>query len=76
MERLPLIALFHVQIQQPKSRSTTTRAFVFPSKFYYHKIFETQEVDDDLSVCVDECSPCGLSVTGDIDIYQCHVIER
>ena len=76
MERLPLIALFHVQIQQPKSRSTTTRAFVFPAKFYYHKIFETQEVDDDLSVCVDECSPCGLSVTGDIDIYQCHVIER
>ena len=28
-----------------------------------------QEVDDDWSVC-------GLSVTGDIKIYQCHVIER
>ena len=34
-----------------------------------------QEVDDDLSVCMDERSPCGLSVTGDIKIYQCHVIK-
>ena len=24
-----------------------------------------QELDDDLGVCVDECSPCGLSITGD-----------
>ena len=23
-----------------------------------------QEVDDDLSICVDEWSPCGLSITG------------
>ena len=36
-----------------------------------------QEVDDDLSVCVDERSPCGLSITGHINkIYQCHVIKR
>ena len=35
-----------------------------------------QEVDDDLSVCVDERSPCGLSMTGDIKIYQCLVIKR
>ena len=28
-----------------------------------------QEVDDDLSVCVVERSPCGLSITGDIKIY-------
>ena len=35
-----------------------------------------QEVDDDLSVCVDEHSPCGLSITGDIKIYQCLVIKR
>ena len=34
-----------------------------------------QEVDDDLSVCVDERSPCGLSITRDIKIYQCHVIK-
>ena len=35
-----------------------------------------QEVDDDLSVCMDERSPFGLSITGDIKIYQCHVIRR
>ena len=35
-----------------------------------------QEVDDDLSVCMDKRSPCGLSITGDIKIYQCHVIKR
>ena len=34
-----------------------------------------QEVDDELSVCVDERSPCGLSITRDIKIYQCHVIK-
>ena len=37
-----LISLFHVQIQEPTRSSTTTRAFVFPAKFYYHKIFETR----------------------------------
>ena len=39
------ISFFHVQIQEPTSRSTTTRAFVFPAKFgefYYHKIFEVR----------------------------------
>ena len=29
-----------------------------------------QEVDDDLSICVG-----GLSITGDIKIYPCHVIQ-
>ena len=43
--------------------------------FYYHEILK-QEVDDELSVCMDERSPCGLSITGDIKIYQCHVIKR
>ena len=35
-----------------------------------------QEVDDDLSLCIDERNPCGLSKTGDIKFYQCHVIKR
>ena len=35
-----------------------------------------QEVDDDLSLCVVERSPCGLSITGGIKIYQCHVMKR
>ena len=34
-----------------------------------------QEVGDDLSVSADELGPYGLSVTGDIKIYQCHVIK-
>ena len=56
-----LISLFHVQIQQPTSRSTTTRAFAFLAKFagFYHEVLK-QDVDDELSVCVDELSPCGL----------------
>ena len=60
-----LISLFHVQTEEPASRSTTARAFVFLAKFsefYYHKIFK-QGVDDNLSVCVDEHNLCGLSVT-------------
>ena len=35
-----------------------------------------QEADDNLRVCVDERSPCGPSITGDVKIYQCHVIKR
>ena len=40
--------------------------------FIIPKYFK-QEVDDDLSVCVDERSPYGLPITGDIKIYQCHM---
>ena len=35
-----------------------------------------QEVNDNLSFCVVERSPCGISITGDIIIYQCHVMKR
>ena len=35
-----------------------------------------QDTDDDLSICVDERSPCSLSVSGEIKIYQCHAIKR
>ena len=34
-----------------------------------------QEVDDNLNICMDERCPCGLSIAGDIKIYQCHVIK-
>ena len=70
-----LISLFHAQIQEPASRSATTTTFVFLAKFIIAKYLK-QEVNGELSVCVDECSPCGLSVTGDIMIYQIHVIKR
>ena len=72
-----LNSLFHVQIQEPASRSTTTRAFVFFAKFNFIITKHLkQQVDDDLSACMDERSPCGLSITGNIKIYQCHVIKE
>ena len=49
--------------------STTTKAFVFLAKYL------KQEVDDDLSLCMVEHSPHGLSITGDIKIYQCHMMK-
>ena len=35
-----------------------------------------QEVNENLSVCVDERSSCDISITEDIKIYQCHMIKR
>ena len=54
------------------------RAFVFLQSLLNFIItkYLKQEVDDDLCVCVDERRPCGLSITGDIKIDQCHVIRR
>ena len=57
------------------SRSTTTRAFVFLAKFIITN-YLTQDVDGALSICIDERNPCNLSITGDIEIYQCHVFKR
>ena len=48
-----LINLFHVQIQEPTSRLTTTRAFVFLAKFIITKYLK-QEVYDTLSIGVDK----------------------
>ena len=64
-----LVNLFHVKIQEPASRSTTTRAFVFLAKFTITKYLK-QEVDDNLRVCVDECSPCVISITEDIKMQS------
>ena len=64
----------HIQIQEPTRSSTNIRAFVFPAKFHYQKYLK-QGIDDDLNICVDERSLCGLSITGDIKIYQCHMIK-
>ena len=55
--------------KSPANRSPTTRAFVSLAKFIITKYLK-QELDNDLSVSVDERSPCGLSRTGDIKIYQ------
>ena len=58
-----------------RSRSTTTKAFVLLAKFVIAKYLK-QEVDDDLSLCIDEHSPSGPSITADLKIYQCHMIKR
>ena len=73
-----LISLFHVQIQESVSRSTITKAFVLLQNLLNFIItkYLKQEADEDLSICMDEYSPCGISITGDIKIYQCHVIKR
>ena len=44
-------------------------------KFFITKYLK-QDVDDDLSICIDKRSPRCLSVTKDIRIYQCHMIKR
>ena len=69
-----LISLFHVKIYKAASRSTTTRAYVFLVKFIVADYLK-QEVDGDISICIDEPNPISLSITGDIKIYQCHVIK-
>ena len=66
-----MFELFHVQMQELANRSTTTRVFIchLSLNFIITKYLK-QEVGDDLSVCDDESSPYGLSVTEDIKIYQ------
>ena len=73
-----LLSLFHLQIQQPGSISTTTREFVFLADLLNFIItkYLKQEVDDNFSLRVDERSPCSLFITGDTKIYQCHMIKR
>ena len=35
-----------------------------------------QDINDNLSICVDERSPFGLSISGSKKIYECHMIKR
>ena len=65
-----LINLFHVERQQPTSRSTTTRAFVFLTKFAEFVItkYLKQEANDSLRVCLDEHSPCGLCIAEELHL--------
>ena len=65
-----VISLFHVREHElPWEHLSFLKNFIITK-------YLTQEVNDDLSICVDERSRCGLSVTRDIKIYQCHVIKR
>ena len=58
-----------------KDKSETPTRVFFIINFIITKYLK-QEVDDDLSICMDARSPCGLSMTGDIKIYQCLMIKR
>ena len=51
------------EVQLPQQHLSLLQNFIITK-------YLRQEVDDDLSVCIDEHSPCVLSVTGDIKIYQ------
>ena len=66
-----LISLFHKykslqEAQLPREHLSFLQNFIITK---YLKL----EVDDNLSICVDERSPCGLSITEDKKIYQYHV---
>ena len=57
------------EVQLPREHLSFLQNFIITK-------YLKQDVDDDLSVCVDKRSTCGLFMTGDIMIYQCHVIKR
>ena len=57
------------EVQLPREHLPFLQNFVITN-------YLKQEVDHDLSVCVDKRSPRGLSIAGDIKIYECHVIKR
>ena len=72
-----LISLFHYKYKKMQAGQLPQEHLYFMQgllNFIITKYIK-QEVDDNLTVCKDEHSPCGLSVTGDIKICQCHVIK-
>ena len=77
MERLSLIYLACVMYKYKSLQEVqlTREHLPFLQNFFITKYLK-QDVDDDLSVCVDKRSTYGLFMTGDIRICQCHVIKR
>ena len=77
MERLPLMSLacFMYKYKSLQDVQLPREHLSFLQNFIITKYLK-QEVDDNLSICVDERSPCALSITRDVKIYQCHVIKR
>ena len=70
------MSLFHVQIQEPTRSSTLPQEHLSFLQNFIITYYLKQEVDHDLSVCVDKRNPSGLSIAGDINIYRCHEIKR
>ena len=57
------------EVQLPREHLSFLQNFIITK-------YLKQEVDDNLSVCMNELSPCGLSITGDIKIYHSRLIKR
>ena len=80
MERLPLFSLacFIYKYKSLQAGQLPREHLSFLQNLLNFIItkYLKQDIDDSLSICVDEHSPCGLSITGDRKIYQCHVIKR
>ena len=55
-----LIRLFHVQIQEPTSVQLLREYLSFLQNLFIVTKFLKQKVDDDLSICMNEHSSCGL----------------
>ena len=69
-----LISLFHKykslqEVQLPREHLSFLQSFIITK-------YLKQEVNDNLMICLNECSSCGLCITADVKIYQCHVIKR
>ena len=79
VERLPLLELncFMNKYNSLQAGQLPTEHLPFLQNLLNFIItnYLKQEVDDNLHICMDEHSPCGLSI-GDIKIYQCQVIKR
>ena len=54
-----LISLFHVQIQEPTSVQLLREHLSFLQNLFIVTKY-LKQVDDDLSICMNEHSPCGL----------------
>ena len=79
VERLPLMSLpcFIYKYKSQQDFQVPPQHLSFLQNFIITKYLNLkQEADDNLSICVDEHSPYGLSITRDIKIYQSHVIKR
>ena len=73
VERLPLIQLacFTYKYKSLQAGQLPQKHLSFLQNLLNFVItkYLKQEVDDDLSACVDERSACGFSITGDIKTY-------
>ena len=60
-----------VQMQDPASRPTSKEYLSFLQNLlnFIITLYLKQEVDDNLSICVDDGSPCALSIAGDIKVH-------